>query len=30
MIVDEVAIYNRMLQPAEVLQHYQAAFARAA
>jgi hypothetical protein len=27
-IVDEVAIYNRMLQPEEVRQHYQAAFAR--
>lgn len=27
-IVDEVAIYSRMLQPEEVKQHYQAAFAR--
>jgi hypothetical protein len=28
-IIDELALYTRMLQPAEVLQHYQAAFARA-
>ncbi len=29
-IVDEAAIYSRMLQPEEVVQHYKAAFARAA
>lgn len=27
-VVDEVSTYNRMLQPEEVAQHYQAAFAR--
>lgn len=27
-IVDEVSLYTRMLQPAEILQHYQAGFAR--
>jgi len=29
MTIQHISIYNRMLQPAEVLQHYQAGFARA-
>ncbi len=29
-IIDEVAVYSRMLQPAEVKQHYATAFARGA